>query len=525
MSAKPLRWILTGTAAGILLAGGWMVVRRTPAASPPPATERLFDQVLSHVRRYAVDSLDDTTLYRLAADGMLEGLEDDYAALLVGDASRDLTERTTGNYGGVGVRVDLRGGTMTVVASLPDSPAERAGIRTGDQIVEIDGVPMEGGARETGARSLRGEEGTEVKIALRRPGVPGTLRYSLVRATIHRSSVTPGVLLEAGIAYLALNPVSERSAEELETELGRLKGDGMRGLILDLRGNPGGVLEQGVQVADLFLDRGSEIVAIRGRTTDVNRTYLDGSPDRFPGLPIAVLVDEGTASAAEIVAGALQDHDRALVLGQPTFGKGIVQTVFPLGENVALRLTTARWFTPSGRTIQRPDILENADSGDGEPGHGGRPPFHTAAGRVVFGGGGIVPDLAVPPDTSRADGALGALLRTNMPVYREALTWVALDLKARGAVTDEHFPVTDAMRAVLRQRLLVHGIDLPAGFRTQVDRDLGNEIARYVFGRGAEIRRRAGADRTVREAMSLLRRASTPRELFAVAATPARDAY
>ena len=190
-------------------------------------------------------------------------------------------------------------------------------------------------------------------IRIRRAGIAEPIRYELTRATIHIRSVPPGTLFEGGVGYISLNPVSETSANELRDEITSLKGKGMKSLVLDLRLNPGGLLDQGVKVTELFLDRGQEIVSTRGRARGASKNFLDENKQLWPDLPIVVLVNEGTASAAEIIAGALQDHDRAVVVGSPTFGKGLVQTLFPLGEGVALKLTTARWFTPSGRTIQR----------------------------------------------------------------------------------------------------------------------------------------------------------------------------
>ena len=225
-----------------------------------------------------------------------------------------------------------------------------------------------------------------------------------------------GTLFDGGVGYISLNPVAETSADELREEITAMKAKGMKSLILDLRLNPGGLLDQGVKVADLFLDPKQEIVATRGRARGSTKEFYDDARQPWPELPIVVLVNDGTASAAEIIAGALQDHDRAVVVGTPTFGKGLVQTLFPLGDGVALKLTTARWYTPSGRTIQRiakneEDQAEQAATDGVDSLTGGqnkehsdsaikqRPIFHTDAGRTVRGGGGIVPDLVIRPDS------------------------------------------------------------------------------------------------------------------------------
>jgi carboxyl-terminal processing protease len=333
--------------------------------------------------------------------------------------------------------------------------------------------------------------------------------------------------------------VSETSAGELRQEITAMKRKGMKSMILDLRFNPGGLLDQGVEVSDLFLDSKQEIVSTRGRARGATKQFFDDARQTWPELPIVVLVNEGTASAAEIIAGALQDHDRAVVVGTPTFGKGLVQTLFPLGEGVALKLTTARWFTPSGRTIQRTveseedqaeqAALEASDTLLGEPDPSAtdsairaRPVFKTGAGRVVRGGGGIVPDLVVRFDTlTDAEREFAKALGSNLPQYRDVLTGVALEQKSSKKVTAETFSITPEMRQEVLVRLKEKGVQLTAEEFKQgsrlVDEQLGYEIARYVFGRPAEFRRRASDDRQVQTALGLLRQAQTPKELLGLA--------
>jgi carboxyl-terminal processing protease len=370
---------------------------------------------------------------------------------------------------------------------------------------------------------------------VRRTGIAEPIRYELTRATIHIRSVPPGTVFDGGVGYISLNPVSETSAAELRDEITSLKSKGMKSLVLDLRLNPGGLLDQGVKVTELFLDRGQEIVSTRGRARGASKNFLDEHKQLWPDLPIVVLVNEGTASAAEIIAGALQDHDRAVVVGSPTFGKGLVQTLFPLGEGVALKLTTARWFTPSGRTIQRDAKTEEEQfeiaqaSLDSAPDPSTtdsalreRPAFRTDGGRVVRGGGGIVPDLVVRPDTlSTSEREFGRALGSNVPAYRDAITSYALELKRTKGVSAEQFRVTPEMRQEIYQRLRAKGVDVsPAVFQgahTLVDEQLGYEVARYVFGRPAEFRRRTLDDEQLQTAFGLLRKAQTPRELMGVA--------
>jgi carboxyl-terminal processing protease len=535
------RWGLIALVAVIsFLSGGWLLQRGVASDGNVYQQARLFDDVLGHVSTYYVDSVGETDLYQKATTGMLEQLKDPYSVLLVGDDYKALTEQTSGNYAGLGIQIDVRDGWITVVAPLPETPAERAGIMTGDQIIEVDGKTTEGWKNDQAVKALRGEAGSKIGITIRRAGIADPLKYRLTRAQIHMRSVPPGTMFDGGVGYISLNPVSETSAEELRQEIASMKGKGMKSLVMDLRGNPGGLLDQGVKVSDLFLDSRQEIVSTRGRARGSTKEFYDEARQVWPDLPIVVLVNDGTASAAEIIAGALQDHDRAVVVGAPTFGKGLVQTLFPLGEGVALKLTTARWFTPSGRTIQR--IAKNeedqatqaamavvADTVLGAPDKEStdsalkeRPIFHTDAGRVVRGGGGIVPDLVIRPDSlTAAEREFAKDLGNGLPQYRDALTSIALEAKKTHGVTNESFKVTPQMRQQVYERLRGHNVKVSPtvfnGAGSLIDEQLGYEIARYVFGRPAEFRRRAAHDVQMQTALGLLRKAQSPKQLLTLA--------
>jgi carboxyl-terminal processing protease len=324
-----------------------------------------------------------------------------------------------------------------------------------------------------------------------------------------------------------LNPVSETSAEELREEIDRLRGEGMRGLVLDLRSNPGGLLDQGAAVSDLFLDPGQQIVSTRGRAEGMSRLFAAERDQPWPAMPVVVLVNQWTASAAEIIAGALQDNDRAVVVGLPTFGKGLVQSLFNLGNGRALKLTTARWYTPSGRSIQRvlgseeeqirgSQLFSAAiDSLDVDS----LPTHRTVSGRIVRGGGGIVPDRLVRGDTlTTGEREFVRALGGNVAAYRDALVGTALEVKERRLVRVEGFVVSDALRQMVLGRLARSGVAISpeeaAGASALLDDQLGYEVARYVFGPHAELRRRALDDRQVRAAVELLRAGPTPQALM-----------
>jgi carboxyl-terminal processing protease len=499
----------------------------------------LFENVLAHVRDYHVDSIGEGDLYRKATDGLLAQLRDPYAALLLGKDLERHVERTTGDYAGIGLLVDARNGWVTVVTPMADSPAERAGLRTGDRLFEVDGQSAADWTLDRAVQAMRGKIGTPIDIAIQRDGALEPLRFRLVRERIHQRAVPAGLLLPDSVGYLSMAMVRENAADELEHEVEKLMQQGMRVLLLDLRSNPGGLRDEAVEAADLFLDPREEILVSKGRAPGDNHRWSDYRPQRWPDLPVVVLVSGGTASAAEIIAGALQDHDRAVVVGTPTFGKGLVQTLFPLGDGVALKLTTARWYTPSGRTIQRTAKNEEeqavqaaVEAGDSVPGapdkeHSdsaiqSRPIYHTDAGRVVRGGGGIVPDLVIRPDTlSGGEKEFDKALGSHLPEYRDVLTTYALEAKQSGSVKSEAFTVTPEMRQQVYQRLRAKGIDITPqvyeGAGGLITDQLGYEIARYVFGRPAEFRRRAHDDKQLQTAMGLLRKAGSPRELMSLA--------
>jgi carboxyl-terminal processing protease len=524
--------VVVATVTGMALAtGGWLLQREAAPVGSVYQQARLFEDVLAHVADFYVDSVDEHRLYQMAIDGMLDQLHDPYSVFLKRDDFRSLTEQTTGNYGGLGIQIDVRDGWITVVAPLLDTPAERVGIQSGDQIIALDGRSTEGWKQDQAVKELRGEPGTAVELKVRRVGVEQPLSFKLKRATIHVRSVQVAMMLDDKVGFVVLNTVSETSADELTQAVGDLVKKGMKSMVLDLRGNPGGLLDQGVGVSELFLDPGQEVVSTRGRAPLSTRTFRDSKPQLWPGLPVVVLVNGGTASAAEIISGALQDHDRAVIVGTPTFGKGLVQSLWQLTPETALKLTTARWYTPSGRTIQRKSKSEQEQVAQAEAAELGRDTtkldsslvFHTDRGRVVIGGGGIRPDLFVVPDTfTTAERTFMKALGNKIPVFRDVLSSYALELKATTKLTSPSFTVSDEMVNEVVRRMRARGAGVAdtvvAGARTLLAQELGYETARYVFGRPSEVRRRMDEDRQVRAALALARRAKSPEDLLAIAA-------
>jgi carboxyl-terminal processing protease len=525
--------ILGAVIGAAFVTGGWLLQRDTTTGSVYQQA-RVFDDVLAHVADYYVDSIDERKLYQMAVDGFLDQLHDPYSVYLKADDYRELSEQTSGDYAGLGFQFEVRDGFVAVVAPLPDSPAERAGLQSGDEVTAVDGQLTEHWKDDDVRHKMRGPAGTLAVLTVRRPGVDQPLTFKITRAKIHVRSVYNAMMLDDRIGYIALSPVSETSGQEVANALDSLSRLGMKALIFDLRSNPGGLLNQGVSVTDLFLDPGQEVVVTKGRAPNSNAVFTDHDVQRWPNLPIVTLVNGGTASAAEIISGALQDHDRALVIGTPTWGKGLVQSLWQLTPETALKLTTARWYTPSGRTIQRASKSEADQEAQviaAERGHDSTKVdstlvFHTDQGRVEYGGGGIRPDLFVAPDTfTTAERAFTQALGGKAPVFRDVVAGYAVEQKVQHRFAKPDFAVTDAMIDEVLGRLRARGVTIAesvvTGARGLIGQEIGYEVARYAFGRADEFRRRMGDDRQVQRALSLARQAKTPRDLLALAAAQA----
>jgi carboxyl-terminal processing protease len=523
-SARARTMIIAGTFVGAIVTGGWLL-QRGASIGTFTAYEgaQLFESVFRRIQNDYVDAVTDSALYRKSVDGMLYELRDPYSTFLPPDRFARLNETTSGNYAGLGVEVDLRDGWLIVVAPMPGGPAERAGLQAGDRIIELAGKPTKGWTIEEASKVLRGKPGTTLTLKLERPGVSTPIDLKVQRTTIHQSAVRRASLLGDGVGYIDLKAFSDSTAKELNGAIASLLSRGMKTLVLDLRTNPGGLLNQGVRVSDLFLNPGQKIVSMRGRLPDANREYADTAKQRWPQLPLLVLVDGRSASAAEIVAGALQDHDRAVLIGTPTYGKGSAQSVIPFGADGGLKITTARWFTPAGRSIARK--LPADDDSDDAP-LPGRQRFRTDAGRMVYGGGGITPDvIAGDSTTPAAEANLLRALGANAGHFRDAVTDYALSLKATRTVTSPDFVVTPAMREEVWQRMKARGIDIPRDVYDEaeplVSRVIAFDIARYVFGSEAEFQRRASVDKPLQKALELARGAKTEHDLLKkVAAHP-----
>ena len=348
--------LILGLLAVVMVISG--VHQRVVATEEAYDTLKVFTEVLTLVENNYVEPTNSQDLIYGAIRGMLDTL-DPHSSFMTPDVYKEMQVETQGSFGGLGIEITVREHQLTVVAPIDGTPAQRAGIQAGDHIIRIDKAPTKDMTLVEAVRKLRGPKGSQVTVTIFREGEE-PFDVSITRDIIEVHSVRASDLLEGGIGYIRLVSFQERTAHDLEEALNALKEQGMRGLILDLRNNPGGLLTQAVQTADLFLEKGKTIVSTEGRVKSQNIRFVD-EHDNPKSFPMVVLVNKGSASASEIVAGALQDHQRAILVGTTTFGKGSVQTVIPLNDGSGLRLTTAKYFTPKGRVIHEvgltPDIV------------------------------------------------------------------------------------------------------------------------------------------------------------------------
>ncbi|MEO8622166.1 MAG: S41 family peptidase, partial [bacterium] len=491
-------------------------------------------QVLSLVSQRFVDTVSSAALYEKAAMGLVKELNDPYSQLFAPKELASFSQQTNGKYAGIGMQIEDQQGAITISKVFPHTPAEAGGVREGDKIVYVDTLSTRGWKTTQVSDYLIGKEGTKVTVKFGRPGVPEPITTTFTRQVIRIPAVPYAIVLDNRIGYVPVQRFNETSASEVKTAVAALEKEGVKGVILDMRGNPGGILEQSIQMSNLFLTSGQEIVSVRSRAQDTQSYGTRGAP-AFPSLPVTVLTDEYTASASEIVAGALQDHDRALVVGQTSYGKGLVQTLFPLDGGYALKITTAKWFTPSGRSIQRERkfvngrfVEEKPDSAETEAKKKARPAYKSDAGRTVYGGGGVAPDVLVQDDTlATAEQTLAKALAPKSQDVYVTLYDYSLEL-SHGVKKD--FVVQAAWRDELYRRLAAKGVKLDRaqydGASRYIDRLLDQRISQLMGGDSTAKKRDLQFDAPLRKALELMEKGNTQKDLFVLAAAQpqAKDA-
>jgi carboxyl-terminal processing protease len=515
---------IIGAFMALPLVGG-AFLRQTPQN---PDGARLFSQVLQRIEDNAVDSLSRNTMFEKAARGLVKNLKDPYAELYSPEEIASFQRNTLrNNYGGLGMQIEQQDDAIVVARVFPNTPAEAGGVLPGDHIISVDTVVVTGMRLDQVSSRLVGQPGTYVDVVLQRAGAPQPIKGRFKRAVIRVPAVPYAIMLEDGVGYIPLQSFNESAAENVSKALLELKRKGARSYVLDLRGNGGGSLDQALEISDLFLKPGQEIVVVRhrGREPEIAAASRVSIVD---SMPIVVMVDGATASASEIVAGSLQDHDRGLVVGTTSFGKGLVQTLFPLEGGWYVKLTTGKWYTPSGRSIQAEHdrlgddrFVEYAvDSAKGDTARQ-RPVFKSDAGRKILGGGGITPDVVVPSDSANA--AERELAKAVNPTFGAwYVTAYNYGLEMKSKLTPD-FTISQAMRDEFFSRLMKAKVGITrAQFdaaQDVIDRTLEQRFTSLAFGDSAAFRRGAASDPQVKTALDLLRRGTTQRQLLALATT------
>jgi len=510
--------MFVGILVAVLVAAGWFTGR---VQAKGDNTYRMFSQfmdVVGKVRDNYVEEVDVDGLVEDAIRGMLLSLDPHSQYLTPADYT-SLKIDTQGSYGGLGIVIGVRDGYLTVVSPMEGTPASRMGIRSLDRVVEIDGESTDGLTLDDAVSRMRGPKGTQVKLTIMREGVDEPLEFVLTREVIEVKSVPYAFATPDSIGYVRLSRFSETIESSLGSALAKLERGGIRGLVVDLRRNPGGLLTEAIAVSEFFVPRGDTIVYTDGRVPIQKACYYSEAKRVHDGYPLVVLIDGGSASASEIVAGAIQDLDLGVLVGERSFGKGSVQSVFPLRDGAALKLTTALYYTPSGRCINseenRPEARTAADikigkSAEKTP----APEYKTAGGRTVYGGGGILPDVVVPYSKI---SAIAEKFERNLAFYKFAFEY----LNKHKGTKAEAFKVTPAVLSEFKQFVKDKKIDYAEkdfdADRAYIERAITREIMSQLAGEEAAFIVYSQGDPQVQMCLELLRKARTTPELFKVA--------
>lgn len=431
--------------AATTLLGGTLGPRLLAVSDATNPKMKEYADLLATARAWYADDLGSEKLVYASISGMLDTL-DPHSNFLEPEEYGAMQEKQRGSFYGLGIIISKRNGKVTVITPVEGSPAQRLGIRAGDIIDLVEGQPIDDLPIDAVVKRLKGPKGTKVNITIVRPGLGEPLQMTVTRAEIPTNSVSFAFMVEPGVGYIRLKDFTHTSAPEIAEAWAKLEKQGMKQLVFDLRANPGGLLDQAIAVSDFFLRKGEKVVITRGRQASSEQVFTAPGRNTKARIPVVVLINKGSASAAEIVAGAVQDQDRGIVAGQTSWGKGLVQSVYTLSDGAGLALTTAKYYTPAGRCIQRDyrEFIEYVTPVDEEdeqgeaPASGSSEVYRTAGGRVVYGGGGITPDVVVKADR---------LSRFMATLYARGVffEW-AVQYRAKNPEVPRDFKVTDAVR-------------------------------------------------------------------------------
>lgn len=498
--------------AATTLLGGTLGPRLLAVSDATNPLMKEYSDLLATSRAWYADDLGTEKLVYSSISGMLDTL-DPHSNFLEPEEYGAMQEKQRGSFYGLGIIISKRNGRVTVITPVEGSPAQRLGIRAGDIIDLVEGEQIADLPIDAVVKKLKGPKGTKVKITIVRPGLGEPLQMTVTRAEIPTNSVSFAFMVEPGVGYIRLKDFTHTSAPEIAEAWAKLEKQGMKKLVFDLRANPGGLLDQAIGVSDFFLRKGEKVVVTRGRLSTSEQVFTAPGRNTKARIPVVVLINKGSASAAEIVAGAIQDQDRGIVAGTTSWGKGLVQSVYTLSDGAGLALTTAKYYTPSGRCIQRDykEFIEYVTPADEEDGEGDekapaakKDVFHTAGGRDVYGGGGITPDVVVKADR---------LSRWMTTLYARGVffEW-AVQYRAKNPEVPRDFRVTDAVR----EDFLRHVDSFPNAPETParnayaaekdkaaLDRALSEELVGAVHGPEAGYRISLEGDAQLRKALTL----------------------
>ena len=499
-----------------LITGGLLGDRLLAVTDDTRDTLQTFTELLNLAHdRYGADVTYRDLVYS-SIEGMVRTL-DPHTSFLPPDAYEGMRERQQSTYYGLGILVGVRNGQLTVISPIEGTPGERLGIQAGDIISQIEGEPTETMTLDEAVGKLKGPKGTKVRVTLIRRGLDKPIEMAVARAEIPQTTVRQAYMLDPKTGYILVTEFSRSTGREVADAVEKLRKAGMKQLLIDLRNNGGGLLDPSIEMAEQFLPEGTTVVETRGRIRDSDQQFK--ASGRYPMLdvPVVVLVNEGTASASEIVSGALQDHDRALVVGEPSWGKGLVQSVYTLSYGAGLALTTAKYYTPSGRLIQRDyssyyDYYTHQDAGSPEiTGKPVKPDeiFHTDLGRKVYGGGGITPDVVVKDEPINAF--------QQFLLLRNAFGDFAVDYHAThpaksrdwkpDAKTLADFREWAIKESIATAKELDDAMTVPAN-KEYIERQIRAEMLNSAFGQEARHRVLAQGDKQISTALGLFPRAA-----------------
>ena len=505
-----------------VLAGGFALQTRATKGGA-----QLLDQVLNFVALRYVDTLDAQALYEKAARGLVKELNDPYTELFSPKQLEEFARSTSGRYAGLGMEISKIGEWVTINKVFPNSPAESRGVQEGDRIFAVDTFSARGWNTQQAQNKLLGPVGSAVTVRFARSGVPQPIKLDFKRAEIKVPAVPYSMMIDPQVGYIPLTRFSEQTTQDIAESVMSLRKKGAKGIVIDLRGNPGGILDEAFNMSNLFLPKGKELLSVRGRGEF--QKFVANNEPLASDIPLVVLVDGYSASASEIVAGALQDYDRALVLGTTSFGKGLVQSVYNLDGGYALKITTGKWYTPSGRSIQKErkfndngQFVEVApDSLESDSARKAKPTYKSLNnGRTLYGGGAITPDVYVTGDTLSTPEQI--LRRALAPASQKYLLHLNEIAEAQKGKVKSDFTVNPAWREELYRKLVADTVKIDKAVfdagAEDIDRALEDRVAKVAFGDTAVKRHQLHDDNQLRKAIDLLRKSTTQKDVFAAAA-------